>query len=282
MGELHDRMDSDLRLARKAERTRTHYLSHARRFVVFHRRSPREMGEAEVRAYLHYLIEEEDASANTQKMALAAIKFLYSVTLGRPEVVATIPWPKVVDSLPVVLDQSEVPRLFEATKDPVVLAGMLVGYSAGLRISEVTRLRVEDLDSKRHAIVVHHGKGGADRLTLLSPRLHQALRRYWVAVRPPGPWLLPDARKRGHVTADHLQAGLHLSVEQTAIPRHITFHTLRHSFATHMLEAGVDLRIIQCMLGHKSIKTTTRYAQVRADLLAKLPDPLADIDPKFG
>ncbi len=275
MGKLYDRMDSDLRLARKSEATRRQYLSQARRFVAFHRRSPEELGEAEVRQYLHHLIEERGASPSLQKMALAGIKFLYTVTLRHPEVVAAIPWPKVVDPLPTILDRSELPALFAAAPSLVVRAGMLIGYAAGLRVSEVCHVRIEDLDSKRSAIVVRCGKGGKDRLTLLSPLLIEQLRRYWAAVRPAGPWLLPGARIGQPASLRHLQDGLRMAVRKAQIRKEITFHSLRHSFATHMLEAGVDLRIIQSMLGHQSIKTTTRYTQVRADLLAKLPDPLA-------
>jgi site-specific recombinase XerD len=275
MGKLYDRMDSDLRLARKADATRTQYLSHARRFVAYHHRSPEELGEAEVRQYLHHLVDEKHASAELQKMALAGIKYLYTVTLQRPEVVAAIPWPKVVDPLPTILDRSELPPLFDATPSPVVRAGMLLGYAAGLRVSEVARLRVEDLDSPRHAIVVRGGKGGRDRLTLFCPTLVEQLRRYWVTVRPSGPWVLPGTRPDQPVSKRQLQDGLQQAARRAQLRKEITFHSLRHAFATHMLESGVDIRIIQSMLGHKSIRTTTRYTQVRADLLASLPDPLA-------
>ena len=275
MGEFHDRMQSDLRLARKASGTQTEYLAHARRFVAFHRRPPTELGEAEVRQYLHHLIDERKASVYTQKMATAGIKFLYSVTLQRPEVVASIPWPKVVDPLPAILDPSEVSPLFAAACSLVVRAGMMLGYAAGLRVSEVCALRVEDLDAKRSAIVVRGGKGGKDRQTLLSPLLHEQLRRYWLAVRPAGPWLLPGSKPEAPLDRRVLQDGIRLAVQKVGLRKRITFHSLRHSFATHMLEAGVDLRVIQSMLGHASIGTTTRYLQVRSDLLAKLPDPLA-------
>ena len=275
MGKIKDRMDSDLRLARKADGTRAQYLSHARRFVAFHGRSPEELGEDEVRQYLHHLIDDKRASAETQKMALAGIKYLYTVTLQRPEVVAAIPWPKVVEPLPTILDRTELPPLFAAAPTLVARAGMLLGYAAGLRVSEVAHLCVADLDSLRHAIVVRGGKGGKDRLTLFSPMLAEQLRRYWVAVRPAGPWLLPGARPDRPVTTRQLQEGLRQAARQAQLRKEITFHSLRHGFATHMLEAGVDIRIIQSMLGHRSIRTTSRYAQVRADLLASLPDPLA-------
>lgn len=275
MGKLHDRMDSDLRLARKAAGTRKEYLSHARRFVRFHGRPATALGEAEVRQYLHHLIEERKASVFVQKMATAAIKFLYSVTLNRPEVVAKVPWPKVVASLPAILDRTEVPPLLLAAGSPVVRAGMMLGYAAGLRVSEVCRLRVEDLDAKRSAITVRGGKGGKDRQTLLSPMLASQLRRYWAMVRPAGPWMLPGSKPGVPLNRRVLQDGIRRAVRQIGLTKRITFHSLRHSFATHMLEAGVDLRVIQSMLGHASIGTTTRYLRVRSDLLSELPDPLA-------
>ncbi len=279
MGQLHDRMDSDLRLARKSDATRREYLAHARRFVRHYRRSPADLGEPEVRLYLHHLIDERQASVQTQKMALAALKFLYAVTLRRPEVVATIPWPKVPEPLPVILDRSELPALFAAAPSALLRMGMLVAYAAGLRVSEVARLQVGDLDSRRGVIVVREGKGDKDRLTLLSPTLLTELRTYWRQVRPPQPWLLPGSRREQPVSRRQLQNGLSKAARLAQVRKAITFHSLRHSFATHMLEAGVDLRIIQAMLGHASIKTTTRYTQVRADIFATLPDPLALLQP---
>jgi len=179
-----------------------------------------------------------------------------------------------VDRLPAILDRAEVPVLFGAACSPVVRAGMMLGYAAGLRVSEVCALQIGDIDAQRHTLMVRGGKGGKDRQTLLSPRLHEQLRRYWRSVRPAGPWVLPGSRPEAPLDRRVLQDGLRRAVAQVGLRKRITFHSLRHSFATHMLEAGVDLRVIQSMLGHASIGTTTRYLQVRSDLLAKLPDPL--------
>jgi site-specific recombinase XerD len=274
MGKLYSRMESDLRLARKSPRTAEQYLGCARRFVAFHHRSPVEMGEEEVRQYLHHLADVRKASVYTCKMALAAVKFLYNITLRRPEVVAGIPWPKVVDPLPVILDQSEIPPLMAAAPSPAIRVAMLLGYGAGLRVSEACKVCVDDIDRKRGVLLVH-GKGDKDRLTQLSPTLAAELRSYWAAVRPPRPWLLPSPRGDRPIDDRVLQRGLKQAARAAHITKDITYHSLRHAFATHHLEAGVDARIIQVMLGHASIKTTTRYTQVRADLIAKLPDPLA-------
>jgi integrase/recombinase XerD len=274
MGRLYDRMKSDLCLARLSPRTAEQYLDHARRFVIHHGRSPEAMGEAEVRQYLHHLVEERKVSVYTHKMSLAAVKFLYRVTLRRPEEVVSIPWPKVVDPLPEVLDRSELPGLFAAAPTLLIRAGLLLGYGAGLRVSEACAVRVEDLDTKRGVLKVC-GKGNKERLTLLSPTLLAELRRYWAAVRPPGPWVLPGRTKSDHVDRSVLQRGFHRAALAAGLKRDVSYHCLRHSFATHLLEAGVDARIIQVMLGHQSIRTTTRYTQVRADLISRLPDPLA-------
>jgi len=177
MVELDDRMESDLRLARKSDRTLGHNLSHAPRFVDFYNLPAAELGEVEVRNYLHFLIDDRQVSAQTQKMALAAIKFLFTVTLKRPEVVDGIPWPKVPETLPTILDASVLPRLFAAAPNPVVHAGMLIAYASGLRVSEVSQVQVGDIDSARHTLIVRGGKGRKDRLTLLSPLLLQQLRR---------------------------------------------------------------------------------------------------------
>jgi len=267
-------MESDLRLARFSPKTCAQYLGYARRFVAFHHRSPEEMGEPEVREYLLHLLEERKTSAHTHKAALASLRFLYTVTLRRPDVVASIPWPKVASPLPVILDRSELPPLFAAAPTPVVRAGLLLGYAAGLRVSEACAVRPQDIDSKRGVLAVW-GKGRKQRLTLLSPMLLTELRRYWASERPAGDWLLPGDEKGEHVHPWLLQRGLHRAARAAGIKKTITYHSLRHAFATHLLEAGVDARIIQVMLGHQNIRTTTRYAQVRADLIANLPDPLA-------
>lgn len=228
----------------------------------------------EVRQYLHHLVEERKVSASTQKMALAAIKFLYNVTLRRPEVVARIPWPKIVEPLPVILDRQELPPLFVAAPTPIIRVGMLLAYGAGLRVSEVARFEIGQIDSKRGVIIVRKGKGGKDRLTLLSPTLLAELRCYWRQVRPQPPWLLPGSRQGQPISRRMLQNGMCEAVRIAHITKDVSFHSLRHAFATHMLEAGVDTRVIQAMLGHASMKATNRYTQVRADIFATLPDPL--------
>jgi site-specific recombinase XerD len=277
MLDVHSRLKSDLRLSRRSKKTEKRYLAQARGFLAhFPDRKPEELGEAEVRAYLHHLVDVRRVSAYTHKMAVAGIKFLFEKTLGRPEDVKRIPWPKVVDGLPVVLAHGELVALFRAAAaTPLVRVACLCAYGSGLRVSEAMRLQVTDIDSARGVLLVRGGKGGKDRITVLPPRLLQVLRRYWLTARPPGPWLFPGGTAAGHVGVHTLEDGFARARRAAGITRPgVRFHSLRHSFATHMLEAGVDVRVLQVLLGHARVDTTTRYAQVRTDIIARLPDPL--------
>ena len=277
MTDIDSRLKSDLRLSRRSKSTERRYLHEARRFFGhFSDRSPETLGEADVRVYLHHLIDVRRVSAYTHKMALAGIRFLFERTLGRPEEVARIPWPKVVDGLPVVLAHAELVALFRAAAaTPLVRVALLCAYGSGLRVSEAMRLQVADVDSARGVLLVREGKGSKSRITVLPPRLLLALRRYWREARPPGPWLFPGGTRTGHVGVHVLEDGFARARRAAGIKRPgVRFHSLRHSFATHMLEAGVDVRVLQALLGHQRVDTTTRYAQVRSDLIARLPDPL--------
>ena len=274
---VDSRLKSDLRLSRRSPRTEKRYLHEARRFFAhFPERSPETLGEAEVRAYLHHLVDVRRVSAYTHKMTLAAIKFLFEKTLARPDEVARIPWPKVVDGLPVVLGHAELVALFRAAAaTPLVRVACLCAYASGLRVSEAMRLQTADVDSARGVLLVRESKGGRSRITVLPQRLLAALRRYWQETRPKGPWLFPGRTKAGHVGVHVLEDGFARARRAAGITRPgVRFHSLRHSFATHMLEAGVEMRVLQSLLGHARIDTTSRYAQVRTDLIARLPDPL--------
>jgi site-specific recombinase XerD len=275
MKSIYDRMDADLSLARKSPDTRVEYLRQVRCFEGFAKRPPEQLGKDDVRTYLLELVEKKKVSPQSQKMALAGLKFLYEATLQRPEVVAGIPWPKVVSALPAVIDQAQMPALLDAADSPLVRAAMAVAYAAGLRVSEVCALRVDDIDSRRNVLVVREGKGARPRQALLSAYLVNELRRYWKVARPTPPWLFPGKRAGTHVALHVVQAGFNRAAQTAGLRRPVTFHALRHSFATHMLEAGVDIRIIQALLGHKSITTTQRYTQVRTDIYQSLPDLLA-------
>ena len=195
-------------------------------------------------------------------MYVAGIRFLYGVTLDRPEVAKRIPWPKVPRKQPDILSGTEVTHLLaaiESVKHRVVLTA---AYGAGMRVSEACRLQVGDIDSQRGLIHIRQGKGSRDRHVMLGDRLLSALREYWSLTRPQGPYLFPGQRPGTSVSATAVRTALHAAVAKAGISKRVTPHVLRHSFATHLLEAGADIRVIQVLLGHQSIRTTAHYTQL--------------------
>jgi len=268
MGKLRDQMIEDLQLRDYARRTCKEYVSCAQAFVAYHRRPPQQMGELEVRQFLMHLVEKKKAGPATRKMHVAGIKFLYEVVLRRPEVVAAIPWPKVAHNLPEILSGSEVQRLLEAIDSIKQRAIVMTTYGAGLRISEVCGLKVVDIDSKRMTIRVY-GKGGRERYVLLPERVLFVLRRYWVVERPKGSWLFPGRQKDCPASAASVRFHLHAAAAKTGLRKRVTPHVLRHSFATHLLNAGADLRVVQELLGHSQLVTTQVYTHVS---IARLKD----------
>lgn len=276
MAKLRDQMIEDLQLRNYARGTCKQYVDCARTFVVYHRRPPQEMGELEVRQFLMHLVETKKASPASRRMYVAGIKFLYEVTLRRPEVVAGIPWPKVAHGLPEILSGTEVARLLDAIESIKYRAIVMTAYGAGLRVSEVCTLQVEDIDSTRRTLRVQHGKGDRARYVLLPERVLFLLRRYWVSARPEKPWLFGGEQRGCPVSAASVRYHLAAAVKKAGITKRVTPHVLRHSFATHLLELGTDVRVIQMLLGHRSIRTTARYTHVTNGLLAKTRSP-ADV-----
>ena len=278
MNELYSRMSSDLRLARKSKQTQRKYLWWAVKFVEHTGKTDSaQLCEEDVRAWLHYLMDERKAAAASQKMATAAVKYLFMQTLGRGEEVRLIPWPKVQHRLPTVLSARELSVLFASEPSLLRRTVMVCAYSAGLRVSEVVKLRVEDIDAERGVIHVRGGKGGKDRTTVLSKVLLKQLRGYWKETGVSGPWLFPGATVQGHIGISTMHKAYRGAAAKGRLVRPGSFHSLRHSSATHMLEAGVDIRIIQVVLGHARLSTTARYTQVRSDLISSIPDLLVDV-----
>jgi site-specific recombinase XerD len=273
MGELYQKMDADLRLRNLAERTREAYLAGASDFVRHFMRSPAEMGRAEVQDYLRHSVTEAKASPATLRMQVASIKFLYRVTLERPEVVADIPWPKKAKTLPMVLSLGEVVTCLSALGSLKHRMLLVSAYDAGLRISEACRLTTDDVLAERGLIHVD-GKGRKERYVKLSPQLLFSLRSYWAAVRPPGPFFFPGRPSSKPIDPSSVRQGLHEAVKRAGLVKRVTPHALRHSFATHLLEAGTDIRVIQELLGHSSIRSTARYTHVSAAHVAKQKTPL--------
>ncbi len=279
MGKLHDRMKEDLLLKAYSPHTQSAYLCCARHFASHYMRSPQEMGEKEIRGFLLHLVRDRKASPATLGMYINALKFLYNVTLKRPEAVKGISYPKRPKTLPVILSPEEVLRVFEAIRSVKYKAIMATAYAAGLRISEVCGLQIADIDSQRRLIHIRSGKGKKDRYVMLGESLLALLRQYYQTARPPGEYLFPGQKPQRPTSTTAVRQVLRKVIRETGLSKKVTMHTLRHCFATHLLEAGTDIRILQVLLGHSSIRTTLRYTHITDRLLQKLVSPLDLIQP---
>ena len=274
MGQLRDRMEQDLKLKGVSPATIRNYLLYCRKFAAFFMRSPEQLGAAEVRTFLLHQIEVDQLAYASYRQVYAALKFLYSVTLGRPGEVSRIPFPKRQPSaLPKVLTVAEVIAFFAALRKAKYRALFMTCYAAGLRLGEACHLQVEDIDSRRMVIRVRAGKGGKERLSVLSPRLLEVLRAYWRLAKP-SVWLFPGVTPARPVALDTARSVFHSARAQAGLPRGYTPHSLRHSFATHLLDAGTDLVLIQNLLGHRSIHTTSRYTHVSLARIQQASSPL--------
>jgi site-specific recombinase XerD len=265
-------MADDLALRNYADGTRREYLRCAELLIERYGCSPLRLGEEKIREYVLELIEEKSPAA--VKMHVAGLKFLYEVTLERPSVVAKIPWPKVPHGLPDILSFDEVRALLEALESLRNRAIAMTAYGAGLRIEEACSLWVTDIDKHRGTIHVRHGKRGKDRYVMLPKLLYTTLRVYWATYRPELPVMFPGEEPGTCIGAETVRKAIHEAVHKAGIRKHVTPHSLRHSFATHLLEDNVDLRTIQELLGHASIRTTARYTHVSTAHIAKTQSPL--------
>jgi site-specific recombinase XerD len=274
MGELRDRMEADLKLRGLAVLTQRAYLRVGRAFAAYFRRSPAEMGEPEIRKFLVHLDRERKVQPATRYVYTAALKFLYKVTLQRPQEVARIPFPKVPRKLPDILSGTEVERLLGAIRSLKYRVIIMVTYASGLRINEAVSLKPADIDSPRGVIHVRLGKGKKDRLVPLSPRCLLLLREYWKEFRPSGPYLFPGQRPGTHLTDRAVRKALQKAVGEAGITKRVSPHVLRHCFTTHLLEAGANMAVIQQLLGHASLNTTSRYAHVRSTAALQVGSPL--------
>ena len=279
MGKLHDRMKGDLLLKAYSPHTQSAHLRCARHFASHYMRSPEEMGEKEIRDFLLHLIRDRNASPATLHMYVNALKFLYNITLKRPETVKEIPHPKRPKTLPVILSPEEVLRVFAAIRSVKHKAIIATAYAAGLRISEVCGLRIADIDSQRMRIHVRSGKGKKDRFVMLGETLLALLRQYYQKARPQGEYLFPGQKPQRHITPTAVRQVLRKVIRETGLSKKVTMHTFRHCFATHLLEAGTDIRILQVLLGHSSIRTTLRYTHITDRLVQKLVSPLDMLQP---
>lgn len=272
MGKLQDQMQRDLELRNLSSRTKRCYLDWMRRFAGHFRKPPDELGDEEIKGFLHFLLNDRKASQSSMNQAYSALKFFYETTLGRPWNGTQIPRCKRGKRLPVVLSQDEVRLILSATQNLKYRAILVTIYAAGLRVREVTRLKVPDIDSQRMTIRVR-GKGDRDRYTLLGKNALEMLRTYWKVYRPTD-WLFPSRNLKEPISVSSIQKVFKTSLGQTGIRKRATVHTLRHCFATHLLESGCDLYYIQRVMGHSSVRTTSVYLHVTRKDLRKIVSPI--------
>lgn len=264
-----------------SSRTRKVYLGHLRRFLRWcgdGRPTIPKDPATEARNYVLELIERRGISKSYQNQVVSALRFLCETVLGEPTLALKIPRPRKERRLPEVLSQREVARMLARARNPKHRALLVLLYSAGLRAGEVVRLRPEDLDADRGLVRVRRGKGDKDRYTLLARRAVDIVRVYREAY-PDGTWLFPGGRDGRHLTTRSVQRVVKGCAERAGIEKHVTAHTLRHSFATHLLEAGTNLRIIQELLGHQSARTTQTYTHVARTGLERVQSPFDTLPP---
>jgi site-specific recombinase XerD len=275
MNVVFEQLRSDLELAGYAVQTRAIYLRAARDLAKFYGRSPATLGSTELRHWVDRLAR-SGISSQRRRQHHAALRFLYSRTLGQPNVTSFLSWPRDRERLAVVLSRGEVERLLRALRSPTYRVFFTLVYATGLRVREACLLETRDIDAERGVIRVRHGKGGRERIVMLSPRLLRILRTYWSLVRPPAPWLFASSRGTP-VNGEVARRALRHAAVAAELSCQVTPRVLRHTFATHLLESGTDIRIIQALLGHRSIRTTARYARVTVDLITRVRCPLERI-----
>jgi integrase/recombinase XerD len=277
MTSLRRRMIEDMKLKNLSDRTIDAYVARVGSFARHFKRSPESLGRDDVRAYLLHLVQHKKVSWSVYSQARSAIRFLYEVTLGRTDVMERIPCPKQPKRLPVVLSLDEVARVFAALVGIKHRAILMTAYAAGLRLSEVVGLRVDDIDSKRMVVRVRQAKGRRDRYVMLSPRLLALLREYWKVAKPTE-WLFPGDIPGHPITGKAVHKICVQAARAAGLDKHVTVHTLRHSFATHLLEAGTDIRTIQVLLGHRKLETTAIYTHVSPAAVEATRSPFDHLD----
>jgi site-specific recombinase XerD len=273
MTPLRQRFIQDLELRNLSPKTVVCYVAHVAAFAKHFGRSPEELGLEEIRAYQLHLVQERQVSWSHFNQAVCALRFLYDVTLPRQWRVDHIPYGKRPRKVPCVLSREEVRRLLACVSNPAHRLLLTTLYAAGLRLSEGQHLQVADIDSQRMLIHVRHGKGQKERLVPLSPVLLAELRAWW-RLRRPTQWLFPGARWDRPLNASAVQRACRRAAESAGLAKHATPHTLRHSYATHLLEAGLDVRTLQKLLGHNQLSTTAHYTHVTDERVRGVLSPL--------
>lgn len=261
MSAIRQRMIEDMQLHGYSAKTQTAYLGAVRGLAGHYHRTPEDITQDELRSYFLYLVKERGVARSTLTIHLSGIKFFFEKTLKREWLIFNLVRPKKRKKLPAVLSPDEVKRILSLVKTPTVRMALTVIYACGLRLSEGLALKVQDIDSSRMLLWVRNGKGGKDRCVPLPERLLELLREYWKQHRP-RLYLFPNQKKREPLCATTLQKTFKIVLLQSGIRKEASIHTLRHSYATHLLERGINLRVIQELLGHKSPTTTALYTHL--------------------
>ena len=279
---LRQRMIEDMRLRKLSPKTQTAYIRAVVNFTRFLSRCPDTADAEDLRRYQLHMVE-QGVSSPTLNATITGLQFFFEVTLDRPEAMKKMRHVYQPRRLPEVLSLEEVTRLLQAAGSLKYQAALGVAYGAGLRASEVVHLKVSDIDSKRMVIRVEQGKGKRDRNAMLSPTLLELLRAWYRHARAqrqmlPGGWLFPGQNPVNPLSTRQLNRAFHMACTAAEIDKRVSLHSLRHAFATHLLEHHEDIRIIQVLLGHKKLENTARYSQVAANLLREVKGPLEYLD----
>jgi integrase/recombinase XerD len=280
---LRQRMIDDMRMRKLSPKTQSHYLRAVRQFAGYLGHSPDIATVEDLRRYQLHLVD-HGISPVSLNAAITGLKFFFDITLDRAELMAKMQPVRVPRTLPVVLSREEVARLIAAAGNLKHQTALSVAYGAGLRASEVTALKVGDIDSQRMTLRIEQGKGHKDRYAMLSPVLLERLRVWWRVARAQGKmldggWLFPGLNPIDPLSTRQLNRAIHAAADAAQLDKRVSMHTLRHSFATHLLEQKVDIRVIQVLLGHKKLETTALYAQVATDILREVVSPLENMHP---
>lgn len=278
---LRQRMLEDMRMRRLAPKTQTAYIRAVRRFTAYLGRPPDTATVEDLRNFQLHLVD-QGTSPTTLNATITGLKFFCEITLDHPELMARMQAVHLPRTLPVVLSREEVARLIAAAANLKHQTALSLAYGTGLRASEVVSLKVGDIDSQRMTLRVEQGKGSKDRYAMLSPVLLERLRVWWRVARAQGKmldggWLFPGMNPVDPLTTRQLNRAVHQAAETACIDKRVSMHTLRHSFATHLLEQKVDIRVIQVLLGHKKLETTAMYAQVATEVLREVVSPLEQL-----
>jgi integrase/recombinase XerD len=277
MSPLREQLLRELQLRRYSQSTQKHYVSAVYGLAAHYRVSPDQLSAAQIQDYLLYLMQQRHLNWNTVNTIVSGLKFFYTHTLKRPDIILAIPQRRTPRRLPEIFSAQELQRLFAAAGDIRDRVLLMTTYGGGLRIGDVVHLQIRDIDSQRRMLRVRGSKGDKDRYTLLSGRLLEELRAYWKIHRPPL-WLFPGKDPNQHLSSATARRIFEQAKNKAGIVKGGSIHILRHSFATHLLEAGVHLRTIQLLLGHSSIRSTVWYLHLTRKTLDATQNPLDLLD----